>query len=316
MKGIVGTLAVILTLGLFSCNNNPDDVTTMNDELSEKSAQVTLNEVRMEAATTESEYEVEFFANMEGLLWRWWKIGKHFQWSQNLRYRINHCPDVRLQAGNDDGYPRVITLDYGDSTVLHNGTVLSGSIEITISAPRSSHDFERTVVYNEFGVDSMIIDGYATILVDKVDTMYRQYTSDLTFTLADGSVINRTSERVWQWLNGMQTMFDQSDDVFVINELSQAEMTVDGTTDTYKKETTVPLKRLGDCRYIVEGVVQITLNGSLISEINYGDGSCDELAVMTDAEGVETEIDLSARKFKGKEEQNQNSEKNQSGKKG
>ncbi|WP_167613332.1 hypothetical protein [Maribellus sediminis] len=314
MKGIIGILALILTLGLFSCNNTSDDVLTTNDKVSEKSAQVTLNEVKMEAAATESEYEVEFYANMEGLLWRWWKIGKHFQWSQNLRYRMNHCPDVRLQGGDEDGYPKVITLDYGDSTVLHNGTVLSGVIEITITAPRSSQDFERTVVYSEFGVDSMTIDGYATIIVDKVDSMYRQYTLDLTFTLADGTVINRTSERVWQWLEGMETMFDQSDDVFVINELSQAVMTVDGTTDTYKKETTVPLKRLGDCKYIVEGVVQITLNGVVISEINYGDGTCDELAVMTDAEGVETEIDLSARKFKGKVEQNQNSGKNQSGK--
>lgn len=316
MKGIIGILALILTLGLFSCNNTSDEVLTMNDEVSEKSAQVTLNEVKMEAAATESEYEVEFYANMEGLLWRRWKTGKHFQWSQNLRYRMNHCPDIRLQAGDEDGYPKVITLDYGDSTVLNNGTVLSGVIEITVTAPRSSQDFERTVVYSEFGVDSMTIDGYATIIVDKVDTMYRQYTSDLTFTLADGTVINRTSERVWQWLEGMETMFDQSDDVFVINELSQAVMTVDGTTDTYKKETTVPLKRLGDCRFIVEGIVQITLNGAMISEINYGDGSCDELAVMTDADGVETEIDLSARKFKGKEEQNQNSGKNQSGKKG
>ncbi|WP_167619621.1 hypothetical protein [Maribellus sediminis] len=314
MKGIIGILALILTLGLFSCNNTSDDVLTTNDKVSEKSAQVTLNEVKMEAAATESEYEVEFYVNMEGLLWRWWKIGKHFQWSQNLRYRMNHCPDVSLQGGDEDGYPKVITLDYGDSTVLHNGTILSGVIEITITAPRSSQDFERTVVYSEFGVDSMTIDGYATIIVDKVDTMYRQYTSDLTFTLADGTVINRTSERVWQWLEGMETMFDQSDDVFVINELSQAVMTFDGTTDTYKKETTVPLKRLGDCKYIVEGVVQITLNGVVISEINYGDGTCDELAVMTDAEGVETEIDLSARKFKGKVEQNQNSGKNQSGK--
>lgn len=326
MKRIFGLSIVIAMLGLFSCNNESADVQTMNEELAEKSAQVTLNEVKMEAAATESEYEVEFFANMEQKLWRWWKIGKHFKWNQKLRYRINHCPDITLQAGENDGYPKVITLDYGDSTALRNGTVLSGMIEITITAPRSSQDYERKVEYMEFGVDSMTVNGFSTITIDKVDTMFRSYESALTFLMPDGTTINRTSERVWQWIEGMDTDEDQSDDVFIITVMAEATMTFDGTTETYKKETTTPLKRLGDCRYIVEGVVEITLNGTVISTLDYGDGTCDEIAVMTDADGNQTEIDLSERKFKGKEEKhhygrqnnagNGNSGGNQSGKMG
>jgi len=315
MRRIIGLFIVIAALGLFSCNNNSADMQTMNEELTEKSAQITLNEVKMEAATTESEYEVEFFANMEQKLWRWWKIGKHFKWNQKLRYRINHCPDVTVDSGDDDGYPKIITLDYGDSTALRNGTVLSGIIQITISAPRSSQDFQRKVEYLQFGVDSMIVEGFSTITIDKVDTMFRQYESVLTFTLADESIINRTSNRIWQWIEGMDTDEDQSDDVFIITALAEASMTIDGTTDTYKKETTTPLKRIGDCRYIVEGVVEISLNGTVISTLDYGDGTCDEIAVMYDADGNPTEIDLSERKFKGKEEKNKNSngKKNSSG---
>jgi len=307
MRRIIGLFIVVAALGLFSCNNNSADMQTMNEELSEKSAQVTLNEVKMEAATTESEYEVEFFANMEQKLWRWWKIGKHFKWNQKLRYRINHCPDVTVDSGDNDGYPKIITLDYGDSTALRNGTVLSGLIQITISAPRSSQDYQRKVEYMQFGVDSMIVEGFSTITIDKVDTMFRQYESALTFTLADGSIINRTSSRIWQWIEGMDTDEDQSDDVFIITALAEATMTIDGTTETYKKETTTPLKRIGDCRYIVEGVVEISLNGTVISTLDYGNGTCDEIAVMTDADGNQMEIDLSERKFKNKEEKNKNS---------
>lgn len=296
MKKIIGFSVLILTLGFFACNN--EDVPVPTEDLSEKSAQVAINEVSMEAVAGESEYEVEFFSNLAPILSRWWKFGKHFQWSSKLRYQMNNCPVVEFTEGENDGYPKIITLDYGDSTVLHNGTVLSGLIEITITAPRSSQDYERTVQYTAFGVDSITVDGFATIVVDKVDTMFRQYTSDLTFTLADGTVIDRTSERVWQWIEGMDTPEDQSDDVIVISGKAEAVMTIDGETDTYKKEITTPLKRIGDCRYIVEGVVEITLNGTLISSIDYGDGTCDDVAVVTDSEGNQSEIDLGQRKYR------------------
>lgn len=303
MKRITGFLILILTLGFVACNN--EDVVVPSADLSEKSAQVAVNEISMQAVASESEYEVEFFSNLAPTLSHWCKMGKHFKWTQKLRYQYNQCPDVEITEGDNDGYPKVIIMDYGDSTVLRNGTVLSGTIEITISAPRSSDDFERTVEYIEFGVDSMTVDGFATITIDKLDTTFRQYVSDLTYTLADGTVIDLTSERVWQWLEGMDTPEDQSDDVIVISGQAEAVMTIDGVTDTYKKEITTPLKRLGDCRFIVEGVVEITLNGALISSIDYGDGTCDDTALVTDSDGNQTEIDLCYRKFKEENINNQ-----------
>ena len=309
MRRVMGFFVVILVLGFLGCNKS-DDLSIQSETLSEKSAQVAANEVSMEAAVTESEYEVEFFSNMAPILSNWWKFGKHFSWTNKLRYKLNQCPNVQITAGENDGYPKTITMDYGDSTVLNNGTVLSGVIEITISAPRSSQDYERTVVYQSFGVDSIVVDGFASIIVDKVDTMFRQYTSELTFTLADGSTIDRTSERVWQWIEGMDTPEDQSDDVIIITGSAEIVMTIDGVTETYKKEITTPLKRLGDCRYIVEGVVEISLNGTVISTIDYGDRTCDEVAIVTDADGNQSEIDLHGCKYK--EEQNMH----QSGKRG
>jgi len=311
MKKIIGFAMLIFSLGFFACNND-EDLTLQSEELSEKSAQVALNEVKMEAATAEAEYEVEFFSNMAPLLSQWWNLGKYFGWTNRLRYGENQCPNVEIHQNDTTAYPKVITMDYGDSTVLHNGTVLSGIIQITISAPRYSQEYERTVEYLNFVVDSTTIDGYATITVDKVDTMFRQFVSDFTFTLADGTVIDKTSERVWQWLEGMDTWQDQSDDVFVISGKEESVMTADGETTSYKKEITTPLKRLGDCKYIVEGVVEITVNGAFVSSIDYGDGTCDETAIVTDADGNETEIDLQQKQYKG--EMNQN--KNQSGKQG
>lgn len=301
MKRIFGILFLGLAVFLFACNNDDTNTPTPDDELlAEKSAQVTLNEVKIEAATAESEYEVEFFANMEGQLTRWWRFGNRFQWNQHLRYKASHCPNVSIGMEGNEEYPKTLTLDYGDSTVLRNGKVLSGIIEIYISAPRYTQDFEKTVTYTNFTVDSVTINGYTSIIVDKVDTLFRQHISELTFTLADGTVIERSSERTWQWLAGMDTEDDQSDDVIIITGSATASMTKDGVTDTYVKEIINPLKKVYDCRHIVEGTITITLNGTVISTLDYGNGECDEVATMTDSEGNVREMDMVKHQYKNK----------------
>jgi hypothetical protein len=302
MKRIFGITVAAFALGLFSCNNDKVETITADEALMEKSAAITVAEVQVEAVTTQSTYEVEFFANAEETLTRWWKIGKKLQLSNKLRYK-NQCPDMQI-SGED--YPKTITLNYGDSTVLRNGKVLSGVIEIYISAERKSKDYERTVTYTDFTMDSLVVNGTSSAVVDKVDEMFREVSSDLSFVLADGTTITRTSVRTWQWVAGMDTEEDQSDDIVTISGNAEAKM----NDSVYKKDITTPLKRIGDCKYIVEGVVVIALDGTVVSTLDYGDGTCDEFAILTDADG-ETTIDLSERKVKrNKGKQNGNKDGN------
>jgi hypothetical protein len=48
---------------------------------------------------------------------------------------------------------------------------------------------------------------------------------------------------------------------------------------------------LGDCRYPVQGIVQYSQNGSVIAEVDYGDGTCDNLASLTTG-GTTSDIEL------------------------
>jgi len=318
MKRLFGFAIIALTLGLFSCNN--DDTTGINisEDASEKSAVITVAEVQTEAATTESDYEVEFFANAEVIITQWWKMGQFFGWNNKLRYFENHCPEIDIEEGENNGYPKTITLDYGDSTLLMNGKVLSGVIVIEISAHRSSQDYSRSVTYENFTVDSLIINGYSEVEVDKVDSAYRKFESQLRFTFPDGTEINRSAERVWQWVAGLGTDNDQSDDEVSISGTVTATITwTDGTSESYSKEITTPLRRKATCRYMVEGVVEVSIGGNVISVLDYGyaesDDECDQYAKLTTADGEEV-IDLSERNYKGKEENNQNGKQSQNGK--
>lgn len=315
MKKIIKLSLAILSIALFACNNEKSDAPVMDESLAEKSAAITVTEVELEAATSESNYEVEFFANAEGILTHWWRIGKHFKWNQKLRYRINHCPEVTVEEGENDGYPKVITLDYGEGTELANGKVLSGEIIIEISAPRSSQNYKREVTYSNFGIDGLTVTGTSEIIIDKVDEHFRKIASDLTFVKSDEFEMNRKSERIWQWVAGVDTEEDQTDDIFTI--IGEVEATInweDGTSETYKKEITTPLKRIAGCKYIVEGVVEVRIGDELVSILDYGysesEEECDQYAELKTGEGTEI-IDLSERKRKSK--QNQNGNKGQNG---
>jgi hypothetical protein len=294
MKRIVSISVLIFTVAMFACQSEKID--TGNDEtLSEKAAQITMNEIAMESATNELEYEVEYYANMEATLTNWWKIGRMWKWSNKLRYKIHQCPDIHIQS-EEGGYPKTLTMDYGEGTELRNGRVLSGVITLEISGPRKSRDYTRMVTYTEFGVDSVGINGSSLVTVDKNEDVFRLFKSDFVFTLADGSTVNRTSERTWEWIEGMETNEEQNDDVIQITGFVNAENS-DG--DKYVKEIVVPLIRLRDCMFIVQGVVDITLNDELISSLDYGDGECNNIAILTKDEEV-YEVDLTKRKSKKK----------------
>lgn len=292
MKRIFAFTLIILGITLLSCQNEKID--TGNDKaLTEKAAQITLTEVALESAATEVEYEVDFYANAEQTLTNMWRLGKLWHWTNKLRYKINQCPDIHI-VSEEGGYPKTITLDYGDSTVLRSGKVLRGVITIDISGPRNSAEYNRQVSYQDFGVDSLLINGSSLVTFDKDEDAFRTIKSDFTFLLANGISINRTSERFWEWINGMDTDQDQNDDVIQVTGFTNAE-TSEG--DVYRKEIVEPLIRLRDCRYIVKGVVEITFNGELISSLDYGDGNCNNIAILT-KDGETYEVDLSKQKIR------------------
>ncbi len=295
MRKIIGISLIVITGMLFSCQN--EKVNLSQDEASfEKSAQITLTEAQLDAVATASEYEVEFYANAEEALTHRWKMGMKWRWTNKLRYLANHCPGVVITQGDNNGYPKVITLNYGEGTELKNDKVLSGIIVIEISGPRNSASYTRMVTYNNFKIDTIQISGTSMIKINKQNETFRNYTSDLTFTINGNKVVTRSSKRAWTWIEGMETTDNQTDDVIHIEGF----VTATSGADSYKKEIVKPLVRLGDCRFIVSGAVTVTLNGEMVSTLDYGNGSCDEAATMKTSDGTVTEVDLAKYKLKGK----------------
>lgn len=87
MKKLSVFAILILSVILFSCKNENLDSKLSEEEFSEKSAQIAINELALEGATTEIDYEVDFYANAELVLSQWKMMGKH--WVSGISYDKN-----------------------------------------------------------------------------------------------------------------------------------------------------------------------------------------------------------------------------------
>lgn len=67
-----------------------------------------------------------------------------------------------------------------------------------------------------------------------------------------------------------------------------------------EKIITKPLFSPDDCKYVVEGTIEFRKNGEAVAIIDFGDGSCDNIATKT-IDGVTTEFSLDKKDPDGKE---------------
>jgi hypothetical protein len=208
---------------------------------------------------------------------------------KGMHYVEGQSPVVSIDTAAA-GYPITITIEYGSSTETQHGRVISGTVKIEISGAKNTDGSTRKISYINCTIDSIGISGTSTETFNGDNTTIRKTSNSSTvkFTLADGTVIDRIGSDVREWLKGLDTTADRTDDMI---QTTGSINVKSSTGDTYTRLITEPLINLGDCHHPVKGIVQYSKNGSVIAELNYGDGTCDNLAQLT-ANGTTVDIEL------------------------
>ena len=293
MKTTIKALLVFFAFAFFSCQKN--DVIQPSTDLSAsqlKSATLAVNDVAVESVSEEANYETYFYGEYEHMLRQLSRVkgrnGNLMEGQGNMHYMNGQVPIVSID--NASGYPMKITIDYGKSTETQHGMKISGKVVIDISGPKDTEGSTRTISYIGCSIDSIGIAGTSTETFSGNNTTTRKTTmvSDITFTLANGTVINRAGNDVREWLKGLITPLDRSDDMIQVTGTVNVK---NSTGDNYSRVITVPLIRLGDCNNPVQGTVAYSKNGSVIATLDYGTGVCDNLANLT-TNGATVEIVL------------------------
>lgn len=303
MKRIIGIFGLALSVFIISCQKD-QDLIVQSELLSEKSAQIVVNEISVDNAMADINFESDFFIGAEGMMTEMNGGGMHnggmnsgemnWDWNNSMHYSLGQHPNFTLH-GQQGQHPDSLVMNYGMGTQLNNGRVMSGSMIINTSEEPNGDGFMREVTYEGFSVDSMSIAGMTSMYIsgDHQNGGSHMISENLIITMPDGTTIHRESEIVREWMEGSETDLDQTDDVmkvtgYVINTVNE-----NGTETVYRKDIIEPLLKSSNCRYFSQGIIELSQAGNFIATLDYGNGDCDDVAVLTKAGEEPVEITLS-----------------------
>ncbi|MEM9328531.1 MAG: hypothetical protein AAGA85_22890 [Bacteroidota bacterium] len=195
-----------------------------------------------------------------------------------------------------DTEAQTITVDYGDGCEGPRGRVRRGRLLITYDGDRFTEGSFRTVTFDDFFVDETQIEGTRTHTVTTVDSDSGVYTVDIALvggkmTFDDGTSITREASRT------RTTNLGLGIENFTTVNASASGLNREGVA--YSMETTTPLTFKRACRFerifVPVSGVKVRTVGDVTVTIDYGDGACDNLAVVTSSDGTVEEIELEIR---------------------
>lgn len=287
MKRTILLIAAFSTAIFFGCEED----NTNKAKLTEEEEAVIMEDAAADNVIEAMDYEVDYYSSSQETIDGINGSKKSAEW-RRPRYVDGEGPAVTVDP-TGRAYPKTITIDYGDGIELVNGRVIKGQIIIDVSDRPLSDGATRELEYQNFYVDSVHIEGGATRTFTGTDSTEREFSnvSDLTLTFPDSTVLYRNSERTRTLEEGFETPFLHSDDLISITGSVNYE-TSNGKT--FSKTITNPLIKTGACRFITEGTVYFTLNGEEFAELDYGDGTCDDMATIT-KDGETRQITLGRR---------------------
>ncbi len=288
--GIPGILTALLFLGLLS-SCDQEDATLSQEQVLEETA---FAENVFAQLTTDVEDAIPFEAVSDGR-----------QGFSGFGFGFGNCMTRTVETPEDADYPKVITIEYDESCTSALGVVKSGKIIITLTGHPSEEGSQRIVTFEDFTVNGVLIEGTKTITYNG-GGQFTCLLSEGKIFMPEGGVIVRESTKTKTLIAGGDTE-DRSDDVYEVTGSIIGE-TTDGLS--YVKEIIEPLIISRDCFWITQGIVETTIDG-VTTSINFGDGTCDNLAVRTNEDGVEEEFTMEMRIRKMWRHRHQNQHQNQ-----
>ena len=299
-----------ITLGIFilsGCENQP--VSDMETDLTEgvSIAEEEVYDFKASEATDEDISAARFGAH----LFR----GKMGISGSHKFFGKNFPPCATVSVSGDD-FPKTITIDYADGCSGRNGLEKKGLITIVMSDTILNPGASYTITMENMILGKREVSKSSTITNEGQNEagnwlMSIQSVSTTSFEKKDESyVIVRENDMQREWLSGFETP-EHDDDQLLLSGISL--ITVNDTI-SFRREITEALLIDRGCKYPLSGIVEITRNGEVMT-INFGDGECDNIAVIT-KDGESEEIDLDEGKFKNESGNSRNKRKNMKRKKG
>jgi len=202
---------------------------------------------------------------------------------------------IVVDSTSDNGFPRTITVDFGDSYCdAKNGRQRKGKLIITQSAPRYTVGASRSITFENYFVNDYKIEGTQSVTFNgKDDNGFYSWTWKLiggVVSTPDGLTLSRDAENTRTLIEGADTRRNRWDDVWKFSG-SASGVNGNGVAYTRTIDAENPIVRPASCHFATKGSVTIEREGKSNATLDYGDGTCDDKATI-EVDGETKEISL------------------------
>ena len=273
-------IAVIAAISLVSCKK---DITTNNSNskatiLSDSStlAENAYNDVLSNAFVSYSDNAAVMDISQS-------KTGKTTTFSTGTEEVVGtahlSCATYTVSDSTPGKYPKTITLDFGTGCASLDGVTRSGQISYEFSAPLFTTGAIITATFNQYSVNGYTILGAYTITnnSDQSGISFNTVVTNGIITYPDLTNYHYSHNKTYKQSAGASTPFDFTDDAYSITGNS-AFSAPDGSTLVFN--TSTPLLRTFTCPNITQGIVAFVYDNAVNGTIDFGDGTCDNSAVI------------------------------------
>lgn len=174
------------------------------------------------------------------------------------------------------------TINYGSGCKIANGNILRGVITITFIYDPEATTRVVTYAFVDFYHNLKKINGQKTFTKTITPSGASvEMNMDLTMTLSDGTYLRRVGTRTRVITAGFNTPLVLNDNVYQVTGNWTTTFPNNATqTSTITTPLTIKLACLPSNSVISSGVISFVRNGKTAT-LDYGNGTCDKLAVFT-----------------------------------
>ncbi|MBU1369426.1 MAG: hypothetical protein KJ578_03720 [Bacteroidetes bacterium] len=265
-----GFLFLALGLVLFSCQKDKTENTAISEQ----------KEAINEAFVSQTFDEVQDIADEA------YYLGSH-----NLKagtedfLRFSDCVTITLDT---TVMPRILTIDFGEENCLcRDGKYRRGKIIVSFNGRYRQPGTLITHSFDNYFVNDNQVEGTHSVEnmgFNEDQHMWFAIEVQGQLTLTDSTVHNWNATRNRTWIRGFNTPIWR-DDAFLITGNGNYS---NSTGSNISRTIITPLLRELSCPFFVSGTVEIVPSTGSLRLLDFGDGSCDNLATLTIGERVIT----------------------------
>lgn len=215
---------------------------------------------------------------------------------------VPRCFTVTITHPNNTPFPVKIVVDFGNTGCLGpDGHVRRGKVITVYTNRMIAPGAVAETSFDNHYVDSVKVEG--THRVENVtlattplnNRRFRVTVTEGKLTKPNGNYVRWNSVKYITQVEGVSTPMPL-DDIFKIEGNARGQVLRNNLLVAWESNIMEPLVRRMTCRWIVKGVIKtVRLNtttaNSYVSNLNFGNGQCDNLAVLT-INGVSHQITL------------------------